>query len=132
MPVTDGIADLLSRINNAQQRGLKAADIPHSIIKEKILHILGQEGFIERSEILSKGSRKILRVTLRYRRNKVPLISGFRRISRPSCRVYISARDIHPVKAGFGSSVVSTSQGVFSGKEARQKGFGGELLFEIW
>lgn len=132
MPVTDGIADLLSRIKNAQERGLKNTDIPHSNIKEKILGILEREGFIERYEILSKGSRKILRVTIRYRHNKVPLICGFKRRSRPSCRVYISAEEIQPVQSGFGLSIVSTSQGVLSGKEARQKGCGGELLFELW
>lgn len=128
--MTDPISDLLTRIRNAQAALLKTVELPHSKIKEAIAKILKKEGYI--AEVSVEGTtKKKLKLVLKYA-GKKGIIVGLRRISTPGLRHYVGATEIPRVLGGMGISIVSTSQGVMSGNEARKNNLGGELLCKIW
>ncbi len=127
--VTDSIADLLVRLQNASRVGKTRVTLPSSRMKLAIAEVLEKEGYV--GEVEKPKKNHTLSLTLAYKNNR-PVISGFKRISKPSRRMYLGVRDIRPVKRGHGLVVLSTPGGVMTGKDARQKRLGGEVLFEIW
>ena len=129
--LTDPIADFLTRIRNAVNTRKTECVAPLSKIKQDILVILKKEGYIENFEVDQSGDHPALKVTLRYS-GKTPAITGLRRVSRPGLRRYVQSADIPAVLGGLGVAIVSTSQGVMSGHEARHKKIGGELLAYVW
>ncbi len=129
--MTDPIADMLIRLENGQAVNKKTVDVPFSEIKYKIAKVLESEGFIESVIQKGKGSEKIIRVTLKYEKES-PGIIKTKRISKPGKRAYIANKDIKPVRGGYGISIISTSKGVMSNKEAKSANLGGEVLAEIY
>lgn len=127
----DPIADLLIRIKNAQEAGHETVEAPFSNVKMAIAKILEAEGFIAKAEKKGVKSKEKLEIKLKYNQ-EVGAISGIKRISRLGQRVYVPAEKLKPVKQGYGLAVISTSQGIMSGKDAKKKGIGGELLCELW
>ena len=132
MSMTDPIADLLTRIRNALSAGYPSVEIPASKLKEALCSVLQSEGFITGFERREDGKQGILTVALKYSGDRTPVITGIRRVSRPSLRIYSGADNIKPVRSGLGISIVTTSQGVMTGKKARQSKLGGEVLCEVW
>ncbi len=128
--MTDPIADMLTRIRNAHNALLPACDIPHSKIKESIAGILKKEGYIHDFAVDGKPA-KVIKLKLKYSGRK-PVIEGLRRISTPGLRRYVGSTEIPRVRGGLGVSIVSTSQGVMSGQDARKKNVGGELVCYVW
>jgi len=129
--MTDPITDMLNRIRNAQASGHKTVEIPFSNLKEEIAKILEKGGFIEKVETKGKDVQKTLEVTIKYEDGK-PVIAGLKRISKPGQRIYIDSRKIQKVKGGYGISIISTSKGLMTGRDARRQKTGGEVLCEIW
>jgi small subunit ribosomal protein S8 len=132
MSMTDPIADLLTRIRNANQARKQEVDIPWSRQKEALVRVLVEEGFLASSSVVEDGPRRTLRVALRYDENHRPVINHLRRVSRPSLRVYRGAKDIAPIRAGLGVYILSTPMGVLVDREARKRNLGGEVLCSIW
>ena len=129
--VTDPIGDLLVRLKNARMVRQVSATMPYSRMKADVASVLERAGYIE--EVKEKGKiARQLEITLKYAESGRPAIVGAKRISKPSRRMYLGMREIRPVKRGHGLLVLSTPQGILSGKEAREKKVGGEVLFEIW
>ena len=131
MPVTDTIADFLTRIRNAGQANHKTVEIPHSHMKYAIAEILKDQGYIEDVEKLDEGVQGSIKITLRYYERK-PAFNELTRISKPGRRVYASAGNLPRVKNGLGISVISTSKGVMSDKQARKFNVGGEVVCAVW
>jgi small subunit ribosomal protein S8 len=129
---TDPIADMLTRIRNANTANHQTVDIPASKMKKSVAQILLDEGFIRAVEHLQEGPQGTLRVTLKYGPEKEKVITGLRRISRPGLRVYTSKTEIPRVLGGLGLVIISTSNGIMSGKRAKREGFGGEVLAYVW
>ena len=128
--MTDPISDMLTRIRNAHAALLPTVEIPHSKIKESIAGILKQEGFV--NEVTVEGKpKKVIKIKLKYN-GKKGVIEGLRRISTPGLRNYVGSTEIPRVRNGLGISIISTSQGVMSGQEAKKKNVGGELLCHVW
>jgi small subunit ribosomal protein S8 len=128
--VTDPISDLIVRIQNASRAKKAAVSLPYSNMKAAIAEVLEKEGYI--SSVDKKAKKEgVLTLELAYK-NGAPVVTGVKRISKPSRRMYIGVHDIKPVKRGYGLAVLSTPSGVMSGKQARAKNVGGEILFEIW
>jgi small subunit ribosomal protein S8 len=132
MSMTDPIADLLTRIRNAQRAHHPETEIPYSGVKAEIARVLKSEGYVDDVRTLEEGARQKLRVGLRYTEDGRPLLSGIERVSRPGRRVYAGADEIPPVLGGLGICILSTSQGVMSDREARRRRVGGELLCNVW
>ena len=132
MSMTDPIADLLSRIRNAHLAKHDRLDVPVSKLKVEICKILKEEGFIKNFRLIEGTPVGSLRVFLRYSPEGEPAISHVERVSRPGRRVYKASADIKPVRNGLGLGIVSTSQGLLSDAQARQRKVGGELLCELW
>src|ERR1700722_10362086 len=130
--ITDPVADLLTRIRNANTANHKTVDIPASRVKAAISLILKDEGFIEDVERLNEGPQGTLRVRLKYGPEKEKVITGLRRVSRPGLRVYTGKTEIPRVLGGLGLVIISTSQGIMSGKRAKKLGVGGEVLAYVW
>ena len=128
MVMTDPIADMLTRIRNANAALHETVDIPASRVKAAILAILVQEGFIASAEVIENT----IKVTLKYGSNKEKVISGIKRISKPGLRVYAKKEELPRVLGGLGIAVISTSQGVMSDKTARKLGLGGEVIAYVW
>jgi small subunit ribosomal protein S8 len=128
--MTDPISDMLTRIRNAHSALLPTVDVPHSKIKENIAGILKKEGYIHEYSVEGKTA-KTLKLKLKYS-GKKGVIDGLRRISTPGLRRYVGATEIPRVRGGLGISIISTSQGVMSGQEARKKNVGGELVCYVW
>jgi small subunit ribosomal protein S8 len=131
--LTDPIADLLTRIRNANRANHDQVEIPASKLKLEIVKILAEEKFINSFQTIEDGKQGIIRVFLKYqgpRREKV--VTNLRRVSRPGLRVYKGAHDIPLVRGGMGITIVSTPQGVMTGRNARRKNVGGEVLCEVW
>jgi len=126
---TDPIADFLVRLQNASMVGKSRVAVPRSRIKLAIASILEREGYLTDVDKKEKGT--FFSVSLAYKNNQ-PVFSGFKRVSKPSRRMYLGVRDVKPVKRGRGLLVLSTPAGILSGKEAQEKRVGGEALFEIW
>lgn len=132
MNSTDPIADMLTRVRNAAQARHSTVDVPFSKIKLAITKILEQEGFISGFDIAEQGNRKLLRLQLKYDAQRKPVVNGLRRVSRPGLRVYAGMHDIPRVLGGMGTVVISTNRGIMTGREARRRHLGGELLAEVW
>jgi len=137
MSVNDPIADLLTRIRNAVSIGQSIVAMPASKIKTELARILKEEGYIEGYEVVEgkKPAHRVLRVWLKYvgeRRERVPVITGLTRVSRPGRRVYTPKSEIPWVLSGMGIMIVSTSKGVMTGQRARQLGVGGEIICKVW
>jgi small subunit ribosomal protein S8 len=130
--MTDPIADLLTRIRNAQRAGLEQIEVPSSKIKQRICEVLRDEGFIREVAHKPDGKQGVLTVVLKYDGDRRPAISEIKRQSKPGLRRYVSYVDIPPVMNGLGIAVLSTSKGVMVDREARKKQLGGELLATIW
>lgn len=126
----DVIADLLTRIRNAQLAKKRYADVPLSKAKKRIVEIFKEFGFVE--HFLVSEEKKKIRVFLKYNRARKPVINKIQRISRPGRREYIGSSDIPSIRKGLGLAVVSTSQGMLDGESARSKNLGGELICSIW
>ncbi len=130
--ITDPIADMLTRIRNANTAHHPLVDIPASKMKVAVAAILAEEGFIRNFERVEEGPQGTLRVTLKYGPEKEKVITGLRRISRPGLRVYIGRGEIPKVLGGLGLVIMSTSKGIMSGKRAKREGCGGEVLAYVW
>lgn len=129
--MTDPIADMLTRIRNASSASHETVEMRHSRMKEAIGNILKQEGYLENCESSGEGHKKTLKLTLKYH-GKNGVIRGLKRISKPGLRQYVGAQEIPPVLRGMGIAIVSTPQGLLTGKEARRRNVGGELVCFIW
>ena len=132
MVMTDPIADMLTRIRNANAVRHESVEIPASKMKREIADILKREGFIRDAEYIEDGKQGIIRIFLKYGPNNERVITGLKRISKPGLRVYANSNEIPRVLRGLGIAVLSTSKGVMTDKEARQAKVGGEVLAYIW
>ena len=131
--LSDPIADMLTRIRNANMARHSTVDIPSSRMKVAIAQILAKEGFVKGYEIIKDGVKKTMRITLKYGRNKNDkVIGGLKRISKPGLRVYANCEDLPKVLNGLGVAIVSTNKGLVTDKEARKLGIGGEVLAFVW
>ncbi len=129
--MTDPITDMLNQIKNAQAVGKTEVLVPLSNIKNEIAIILSKEGFIGEAKKATKGKIKVLKISLKYD-NEVPAIAGFKRVSKPGQRIYEEAMKIIKVHGGYGMSIVSTSKGLMTNKDARRQKVGGEIICEVW
>ena len=133
MTMSDPIADMLTRIRNANTAKHDTVDVPSSKMKLAIANILLDEGYIEKYDIVEDGNFKTIRITLKYADNKnEKIITGLKRISKPGLRVYANKDELPKVLGGLGTAIISTNQGVITDKEARKLGVGGEVLAFIW
>jgi small subunit ribosomal protein S8 len=132
MVMTDPIADLLTRIRNANVVHHDKVEIPASKIKRAVIQILKEEGFVKDFEVLSDGKQGILRVSLKYGPERDRVITGIKRISKPGLRVYAKKEQLPKVLGGLGIAIISTSQGIMSDKQARKSGLGGEVIAFVW
>ena len=132
MNTTDPIADMLTRIRNANSAKHKTVDVPSSKMKIAIAEILFKEGYIKSFEIISNENQGIIRITLKYDEKGTRVIDGIKRISKPGLRVYANKEELPRVLNGLGTAIISTSQGLKTDKEAREAGIGGEVLAYIW
>ena len=129
--MVDPITDMLNRIRNAQAVLKETVEVPFSNLKYEIAKILEKNGFIEKVEKKGKKTKKIIEITLKYD-NKIPAISGLKRISKPGQTIYLGHRKIKRVKGGYGVAIISTSKGLMTDKEARKQKLGGEVICEAW
>ena len=132
MNTTDPIADMLTRIRNANSAKHKTVDVPSSKIKTAIAEILFKEGYIKSFELISDENQGIIRITLKYDEKGTRVIDGIKRISKPGLRVYAGKEELPRVLNGLGIAIISTSKGLKTDKEAREAGMGGEVLAYIW
>ena len=132
MQITDPVADMLTRIRNANTAKHEKVDVPASNLKKAIAQILLDEGYIKAYEIVDDGTQGIIRITLKYLAGKEKVISGLRRVSKPGLRVYAGADELPKVLKGLGIAIVSTSKGVMTDKAARAAHIGGEVLAFVW
>lgn len=132
MSMTDPIADMLSRIRNANRASHDMVDIPVSKLKLAVVRILQEEGYIDGYELVGEGTKKVIRVTLRYADDRSKTIHGITRISKPGLRVYAKAGNLPKVLGGMGTAIVSTSAGLMTDREANRKKLGGEVIAQIW
>lgn len=132
MNITDPIADMLTRIRNAVSARHDSVLVPASKLKMAIADVLKREGFIESYDVAEEGSRRNLKVRLRYTGQREPILSGLKRVSKPGLRVYVQKGEIPRVYGGLGVAIISTPQGVMTGQEAWRKRIGGEVLCYIW
>ena len=132
MVMTDPIADLLTRIRNANLVHHDKVEIPASKIKRAIVQILKDEGFVKDFDVLADGKQGILRVNLKYGPERDRVITGIKRISKPGLRVYAKKDQLPKVLGGLGIAIISTSQGIMSDKQARKSGLGGEVIAFVW
>ena len=132
MQISDVIADMLTRIRNANDAKHETVDIPASNLKKSIAQILLEEGYIKNYQIVEDGKQGIIRVTLKYAAGKQKVIHGLRRVSKPGLRIYSNCEDMPQVMNGLGIAIVSTSKGVMTDKKARLANVGGEVLAFVW
>ena len=132
MNTTDPIADMLTRIRNANSSKHKTVDIPASNMKKAIAKILFEEGYIKAFEEINDDAQGVIRITLKYDEKGARVIDGLKRISKPGLRVYASKDELPQVLNGLGIALISTSKGIKTDKEARKEGLGGEVLAYIW
>ncbi len=132
MQISDVIADMLTRIRNANDAKHETVDIPASNLKKSIAQILLDEGYIKNFQVVEDGKQGIIRVTLKYAAGKQKVIHGLRRVSKPGLRIYSNCEDMPKVMNGLGIAIVSTSKGVMTDKKARQANVGGEVLAFVW
>jgi len=129
---TDPIADMLTRIRNALQARHLKVDVPASRLKMDIAHILKDEGYILNFKPADEGSKKLIRIYLKYTAGDVPAISRIERVSKPGCRVYVGSAKVPWVLGGLGINIMTTPRGVMTGQNARREGVGGEVLCQVW
>ena len=132
MQITDTIADLLTRIRNANTAKHATVDVPASNVKKAISQILVDEGYVKDFKVIEHGKQGVIRITLKYGDNKAPVITGLRRVSKPGLRIYSSCEDMPKVRKGLGIAIVSTSKGIVTDKKARELNVGGEVLAYVW
>ncbi len=132
MSLTDPLSDMLVRIRNAGKARLEKVDIPGSRLKAALAEVMKKEGFIRNYKFIQDNKQGILRIYLKYDRNEQHVICGMQRVSKPSRRVYVKGKDVKPVLNGTGISILSTSRGVLTDREARKESLGGEMLCRIW
>ena len=133
MTMSDTIADMLTRIRNANTAKHDTVDVPSSKMKLAIADILVKEGFIKKYDVVEDGNFKTIRITLKYGKDKnEKIISGIKRISKPGLRIYANKEDMPKVLGGLGVAIISTNQGVITDKQARELGVGGEVLAFVW
>ena len=132
MSMTDPISDLLTRIRNAHLAKHDRLDVPTSKLKQELCRLLQDEGFIRNFRVVEAETRNTLRIFLRYSPDGIPAINSLERVSKPGRRIYRRADDIQPVRNGLGVGILSTSQGLLSDRQARERRVGGELLCEVW
>ena len=131
MSMQDPIADMLTRLRNAGAAGLKKIEMPSSKEKAAIAAVLKEEGYISDFAVLEDGAKRILSVTVKYYQG-APVIEGIQRISKPSCRIHCTCKDIPKVLGGLGTVVLSTPNGILSGRKAKEANVGGEVLLYVW
>ena len=132
MSMTDPIADMITRIRNANSVDKRFVDIPSSILKKRIAYVLKSEKYIDNFIFIKDGKKNSIRIFLKYSHNGKSVITGIDRVSKPGRRVFVGCKDMPRVLDGLGVSVISTSKGVLSNKTASKFGVGGEVLFNIW
>jgi small subunit ribosomal protein S8 len=132
MVMTDPIADMLTRIRNANNVRHESLELPGSRVKKEIAEILKREGFVKDVEFVEDNKQGVLRIFLKYGPNQEKVITGLKRISKPGLRVYAKGNEVPRVLGGLGIAIVSTSKGIITDKEARQQSVGGEVLAYVW
>lgn len=132
MQVTDIIADMLTRIRNANSAKHDSVDIPASNMKKAIAQILVDEGYVKSFSVIDDGKQGIIRIQLKYGANKTQVIQGLRRVSKPGLRIYTGVEDMPQVMRGLGIAILSTSKGIMTDKQARRENIGGEVLAFVW
>ncbi|MCL2030369.1 MAG: 30S ribosomal protein S8 [Oscillospiraceae bacterium] len=132
MQITDPVADMLTRIRNANAARHDTVDVPASNMKRAIAHILLEEGYIKNVQFVPDGGQGNLRITLKYVQGKTKAITGLRRVSKPGLRVYVGAEEMPKVLRGLGIAIVSTSKGIMTDRKARAEHIGGEVLAFVW
>ena len=132
MQITDTIADLLTRIRNANSAKHDSVEVPASNMKKAICQILVDEGYIKNFVVAEDGKQGMIKINLKYGEGKTPIIKGLRRVSKPGLRIYSSAEELPRVMKGLGVAIISTSKGVMTDREARRLNVGGEVLAFIW
>ena len=133
MQITDTIADMLTRIRNANSAKHDSVDIPASNMKKAIAQILVDEGYVKNYQVIEDDKQGVIRITLKYQGpSKTPVLMGLRRVSKPGLRIYSSSEDMPKVMKGIGTAIVSTSRGVMTDKKARKENVGGEVLAFVW
>ena len=132
MHITDPVADMLTRVRNANNAKHETVDVPASNMKKAIAQILLEEGYIKNFQLIDDGTQGVIRITLKYNAGKEKVLSGLRRVSKPGLRVYAGADELPRVLRGLGTAIVSTSKGVMTDKKAREAHVGGEVLAFIW
>ncbi|MEE1328564.1 MAG: 30S ribosomal protein S8 [Oscillospiraceae bacterium] len=132
MQITDPVADMLTRIRNANSAKHETVDVPASNLKKAIAQILLEEGYIKSYSLVDNGNQGVIHITLKYLAKKAPVLSGLKRVSKPGLRIYAGADELPKVLKGLGIAIVSTSKGVMTDKKARELHIGGEVLAFIW
>ena len=132
MQITDPIADMLTRIRNANSAKHPTVDVPASNMKKQIAQILVDEGYIKSFRVIDDDKQGVIRITLKYTENKSQVITGLRRVSKPGLRIYSNSKDMPKVMKGLGIAIVSTSKGIMTDREARKNNVGGEVLAFVW
>ena len=132
MQMSDVIADMLTRIRNANNAKHQTVDIPASNMKKAIAEILVEEGYVKSFQIIDDGKQGVIRITLKYLQGKQKVIRGIRRVSKPGLRIYAGYEDMPKVMNGLGIAIVSTSKGIMTDKKARAQKVGGEVLAFVW
>ena len=132
MQITDTIADMLTRIRNANSAKHDTVEIPASNMKKAVAQILLDEGYIKGFQVIEDGKQGIIKITLKYGENKTQVINGLRRVSKPGLRIYTSCEDMPKVMKGLGIAIISTSKGLMTDRAARKNNVGGEVLAFVW
>ena len=132
MKTSDPLSDLLNRLRNGMRAGHDRVDVPASRIKEDVLRVLADEGYIGSWRRVDEKGRPFLRVGLKYDPEGIPIVAGLERVSRPGRRIYAPAKEIPEVLGGLGISIISTSRGIVTGRKARDSRLGGEILCNVW
>ena len=132
MQITDTIADMLTRIRNANSAKHPTVDVPASNMKKQIAQILVDEGYIKSFRVIDDDKQGVIRITLKYTENKSQVITGLCRVSKPGLRIYSNSKDMPKVMKGLGIAIVSTSKGIMTDREARKNNVGGEVLAFVW
>lgn len=132
MQITDPIADMLTRIRNANTAKHDTVEVPASNMKKALAEILLEEGYIKNYQVIEDGKQGIIKISLKYGANKTKVITGLKRISKPGLRVYASSDELPRVLKGLGIAIISTSKGIMTDKKARRENVGGEVLAFVW
>ncbi len=132
MPTTDPIADMLTRVRNANKALHDQVDVPASKVKEQLAKLLKKEGYIKDYQLIQTGVQGTLRITMKYTHDRQRIISGLKRVSKPGLRVYVGKDEIPRIFGGLGTVVVSTPRGILTGRNAQKMGVGGELMAYVW